>query len=83
MIIPESLYDEYGGLTDSNGVHYEIIGTRSCIGISFTQFTLILVGIVVVSAVVVGVIVKMFAKAKYRGGVVAKSKGKGIGRKSE
>lgn len=82
-IIPESLYDDYGGLTDSNGVHYEITGTRSSIGISFTQLTLILLGIVVVSAVIVGIIVRMFAKAKYRGGVVAKSKSKDAEKKSK
>ena len=59
ILIPDSLSDEYGGLTDEGGNKYVITGTKSSWGISFGQLTFILVGVIVVAAVVVGIIVKL------------------------
>ena len=59
ILIPDSLSDEYGGLTDEGGNKYVITGTKSSWGISFGQLTLILFGIIVLMVVIVGAIVKL------------------------
>lgn len=63
-IVPESMYEEYGGLVDENGVRYEVTGTKSTFGMTFTQVTLILGAVVLVSIIVVGLIVRMAMKQK-------------------
>ena len=59
ILIPDSLSDEYEGLTDEDGNKYVITGTKSSWGISFGQLTLILFGIIVLMVVIVGAIVKL------------------------
>lgn len=61
--IPDSLSDEYNGLTDKDGKKYVVTGTKSSWGISFGQLTLILVGVISLTAIVIGVIVKLQVKA--------------------
>ena len=59
ILIPESMMDEYGGLTDEEGNKYVITGTESSWGISFGQLTIIIFGIIIIAAVMVGSMVKL------------------------
>lgn len=61
-IIPESMKDQFGTLSDESGNKYVLTGTRSAWGITFGQLTLIIIGVIVISGVVVGVVVKMYFK---------------------
>ena len=66
VLIPDSMADEFGNLTDAAGNKYVLTGTQSSWGISFWQLTLILLGIIIVSGIVVGVIIKIQFKSKGR-----------------
>ena len=59
VLIPDSMADEFGNLTDAAGNKYVLTGTQSSWGISFWQLTLIVLGVIVVSGVIVGVIIKI------------------------
>lgn len=63
VLIPDSMADEYGNLTDAYGNKYVLSGTESSWGISFWQLTLIVFGVIIVSGVIVGVIIKLQFKA--------------------
>lgn len=62
VLIPDSIADEYGGLMDAEGNKYVLTGTKSTWGISFLQLTLILVGVILGSVVIVGFIVRIIFK---------------------
>lgn len=64
VLIPDSMADEYGNLTDAAGNKYVLTGTQSAWGISFWQLTLIVFGVIIVSGVMVGIIIKIQFKAK-------------------
>lgn len=64
--IPEGYDDEYGTLMDAFGNRYKQTGTSSSWGISFLQLNLILIGIIGISGLVVGVIVKMYFKNRQK-----------------
>lgn len=64
VIIPESLYDEYGGLTDSEGNKYVISGTNTLFNMSFWQFGLVVLGVIVGTGVLVGVVMMIINKRK-------------------
>ncbi len=59
VLIPDSMADEFGNLTDAAGNKYVLTGTQSSWGISFWQLTLIVLGVIVVSGVLVGIIIKL------------------------
>ncbi|MEE0883757.1 MAG: leucine-rich repeat domain-containing protein [Faecalimonas sp.] len=59
VLIPDSMADEYGNLTDAAGNKYVLTGTQSSWGISFWQLTLIVFGVITLSGIVVGVIIKI------------------------
>lgn len=63
-LVPDSLSGQFEGLMDQYGNQYVLTGTKSSWGISFTQLTLIVLGMILVSGAVVGVIVRMQYKAK-------------------
>lgn len=66
VILPDSIASEYGVLIDEFGNKYVVSGTKSSWGITFGQLTLILVGIIVVSAVIIGIIVRLCFKHKQK-----------------
>lgn len=55
-IIPDSMSESYGGLTDIDGKPYEITGLKSSWGITINQFTFILFGMLSGIILLVGVI---------------------------
>ena len=63
-LISDSMSDKYEGLTDANGTKYVISGTKSAWGLSFFQVSMILVGVLLGSALIVGVIVGTQYKLK-------------------
>lgn len=64
ILIPDSLSDDYGGLTDAEGNKYVLSGTESSWGLSFAQVTLILIAVIVILFVVVGLVVRLQFKSK-------------------
>ena len=62
VIIPESLYDEYGGLVDEYGTKYVVTGRKSSWDMEIGQVTWILVGVLTATVVAVGVIMYILNK---------------------
>lgn len=71
-LISDSMSDDYEGLTDANGTKYVISGTKSAWGMSFFQVTMILVGIMAVSVIIVGVVVGTHYKLKAKKNILEK-----------
>ena len=62
VLIPNTLLDEYGGLTDETGTKYIITGRKSSLGISINQLTWIMVGVLTASVLAVGLIMYILNK---------------------
>jgi len=63
-LIPEDLYEEYGGLMDAYGNKYVITGSESRWGISVGQFTLILMAVMILIVSIVGITMYVMHKSK-------------------
>ena len=62
-LIPENMYEEFGVYMDERGNRYVITGASSSLNLSAGQLALILLGVILVSGVVVGVIMKLYSKS--------------------
>lgn len=70
VIIPDSMKHEYPNLEQMEEVTYIITGTSSSLGINIGQLTIILVAVMVTSAVVIAIIMRMNFKRKLKAGYV-------------
>mgnify|MGYP005807259303 CR=1 FL=1 len=67
-VIPETLFDEYGGLENQEKPAYVLTGTRSCWGISLQQFTWILAGVLGGCVITVGLVMGLLYRRRCKRG---------------
>lgn len=70
VIIPDSLKQEYPGLEQIEQIEYVVTGTKSSLGINIGQLTLILAAVMVGSAIVVAIVMRIYFKRKLKAGYV-------------
>ena len=70
VIIPDSLKQEYPNLEQLEQIEYVVTGVKSSLGINIGQLTLILAGVMITSAVVVCIIMRVHFKRKVKAGYV-------------
>lgn len=70
VIIPDSMKNEFPKLAQTNEINYIITGTKSSLGINIGQLTIILAAVMVTSAVVVAVVMRVNFKRKLKAGYV-------------
>lgn len=70
VIIPDSMKNEFPKLEQMDEINYIITGTKSSLGINIGQLTIILAAVMVTSAVVVAVVMRINFKRKLKAGYV-------------
>lgn len=65
-IVPDELLDSYGRPLRQGPIQYEITGVKSSLGVTFNQFTWMLIAALVACVVIVGVVVWMLQKQKLK-----------------
>ena len=70
VIIPNSMKDKHQQMEQTEEIQYVITGTKSSLGISFGQLTIILAAVMITCAVVIGVVIRMNFKRKLKAGYV-------------
>lgn len=70
VIIPDSMKHEFPKLEQTEEITYIITGTSSSLGINIGQLTIILVAVMVTSAVVIAVVMRINFKRKLKAGYV-------------
>ena len=65
-IVPEELLDSYGRPLRQGPIQYEITGVKSSLGVTFNQFTWMLIAALVACVVVVGLVVWLLQKQKLK-----------------
>lgn len=67
VIIPDELYSQYGNaIARLEKIEYVVTGVNSSWGMDFGQVTLILVGVLAFCIIVVGIVIGVMSKRKYK-----------------
>lgn len=66
VIVPEEMFDEYGGLEQYQTIEYVVTGHKSSWGMTIGQVTWIMVGVLAGTVVIVGVIMGVLNKRKLK-----------------
>ena len=66
VIVPEEMFDEYGGLEQYQTIEYVVTGHKSSWGMTIGQVTWIMVGVLAGTVVIVGVIMGVLNKGKLK-----------------